>query len=111
MRKTLSQKQIEFGRMVAKLILYAEAIGIPIKVTEWNRDQREQTRLYDSGKSRTLSSQHQIGLAVDIAIIRKGHYITAWAEYRPLGRFWGLLGGTWGGNWQDFNDPFHFQYK
>ena len=110
MKKSLSQKQIEFAGMVARLLICAETLGIPVKVIEWHRNRTRQRKLYDLGRSRTLDSKHLIGLAVDLAIIRHKRYITNWKDYEPLGQLWELLGGVWGGHWK-MKDGVHFEYK
>lgn len=117
MKKTLSQKQIEFARMISRLLFYAEAIGIPVKVIEWYRSRERQRKLYKAGLSRTLWGKHPKGLAVDLGIIRNRCYIGTWKQYEPLGRFWEAMGGTWGGRWDmspkpgKQRDAGHFEYK
>jgi len=109
---TLSDKQIAFTEMFAHLILYAKLIGRPIKVQEWNRSVDQQTKYVAEGKSQTLDSKHLKNLAVDVAMIIDGKYITDPDMYKPLGNYWrDSLGQIWGGDWSTLRDAGHFEYK
>jgi len=112
MKKTLSSKQIEFSQAVGYLLLFAKSRSISIKITCLYRTPEQQRYLVKSGKSKTLDSYHLSGLAVDIAIIKDGKAVWSKEAFEPLGRFWAdELGGTWGGDFKNFEDCPHFQWK
>ena len=48
-------------------------------------------------------SFHYKRLAIDLNLFRDGRYLTSTESHRPLGEFWELIGGSWGGRWQDGN--------
>ena len=92
---TLRQKQSKFTRMVALLLLHAEILGYEVTLGEaWRHPTRE------GGHPRSL---HKVRLAVDLNLFKDGRYLTATSAHRPLGEYWELIGGTWGGRFKDGN--------
>ena len=73
------------------------------------RSSSEQTRLVAAGRSRTQTSRHLAGRAVDIDFYGLGRNAVpswVWAEVGPIGESYGL---TWGGRWKNFPDVGHFE--
>ena len=75
------------------------------------RDTYTQKHLVEKGLSKTMDSKHLEKLAVDFNLFIEGTYITDIARYKPLGEYWKLLGGRWGGDFEGFPDAGHFEYK
>ena len=48
-------------------------------------------------------SCHKIYLAADLDLFQGGRYITDSEGHEILGKFWQALGGSWGGDFGDFN--------
>jgi len=107
----LSEKQVKFTGMLGKLLVFASDNEIPIKIVELYRSPEKQFNLYKKGKTKTLNSSHIKGLAVDLAIIKDGQYITEETAYVSLGEYWEEVGGVWGGSWHTFKDSVHFGFK
>ena len=113
---TNTTKRMMFLRKFMQLTNFACLQGIGFIVTSFYRSPEEQNKLFKEGKSKCdgykKKSNHQRWLAMDIVVIRKNKAI--WErtqEYEELGEFWAnLLGGTWGGNWKNFEDVFHFEW-
>lgn len=89
---TLREKQSNFTRMVADLIMFA----------------------YDSGYELTFGdayaltghmagSLHGMRLAVDLNLFRDGKYLSSTEDHRKLGEYWESIGGSWGGRFRDGN--------
>ena len=104
----LHEKQIKFALMLGRLLIYASIAKIPVKIVELYRTPKRQLVLVKKGFSKTLNSKHLCGLAIDLAIIKEGRYITDIGEYEPLGAFWEGIGGVWGGRWK-IKDGVHFE--
>jgi len=106
--------------MFSLLALFAYINKIEFIIFWFHRTAEEQKKLFEDGKSKCdgvkKKSRHQNWRAIDLAIIEGGKCI--WhgtSKYELLGRFWKLLGGTWGHDWYknketDFDDIYHFQY-
>lgn len=96
MPSELVRKQHEFTRMMALLLLQAEAMGYMVALSDAYRDPR-----VPYGHPRSL---HRLRLAVDL-ILRDadGTYLTKTADYKPLGEWWESIGGSWGGRFSDGN--------
>lgn len=70
-----------------------------------------QKRHLTMGKSVSPLSQHQFGLASDIAILHKGRQLQNINYYKVfLGQIGSQYALTWGGNFLGFVDPNHVQY-
>lgn len=74
------------------------------------RGSRNQQRHLTMGKSVSPLSQHNFGLASDIAILYKGRQLQNISFYKTfLGDIGGQYGLTWGGTFLGFIDPNHVQ--
>ena len=107
MAASLSGVRKDVAAGIRYLMRIAAANGIYCRVTSGRRSRGEQERLYRNyvkGLSRFPAakpgtSKHELGLAVDLAVVPE--------EVLPaLGRLWESWGGTWGGR---FKDPIHFE--
>lgn len=95
--------------------------GLNLKITETLRTNEEQDHLYAMGRSipgkivtnakgSTRSSYHQWGLAFDFCKNKRGfEYSYTKEELRSIGKIGKELGLTWGGDFKNIYDPWHFQ--
>lgn len=124
----MSDRQWEFLKDIAKLIIWAEENGFKLTEGEGRRTQSQQL-LYYYGKevvegddglklipapklSKVKHSYHMDGLAHDFNIFVDGRYIGNDGEKaRPLGEYWKSLhpDNVWGGDWGW--DAGHFERK
>ena len=122
----LNEKQQKFVLDIAKLINYAEQIGVKLTFGEATRTHSQQFLYYygkeiketdgelsivDSKKlSWTMDSMHLLRLAVDFNFFIDGELTYDHYKLKWLGDYWESLNpdNEWGGNWQQ-NDTPHFQ--
>ena len=97
---SLSDKQFQFAKMVARLILYAEFLGYKVTLGE--------AYAYPEDGRHIENSTHYHRLGIDINLFIDGKYITETIQYSKLGEFWEEMGGSWGGRFSDGN---HFSLK
>lgn len=119
-------RRVKFLRMFAKLIDFAERMGIEFIVYYFDRTAEEQKALYDKGRTpesiakgegivtncdgRKKKSAHQKWEAGDVLITNAKNPLWAMDEwYTLLGEEWERLGGEWGGRWTKPKDIYHFQ--
>lgn len=98
------------------------ADGLKPKITAGFRSFEDQDILFARGRTtagprvtnaRGGESYHNFGVAYDIALFdEKGRYITNGSDprYTKAGTIGEDLKLEWGGRWEDFFDPSHFQY-
>jgi hypothetical protein len=97
--------------MVSNLIMFAYMNGMELTFGHAWRSKYTQEHLVEKGLSKTMNSKHLEKLAVDFNLFIDDEYITEVASYIPLGEYWKLMGGTWGGDFINFPDAGHFEYK
>lgn len=81
-----------------------------VRVISDLRSAELQNRLLGRGRSMAPVSFHQLGLAADLGIFRRGRLVRNTGPYDLIGELaphWNLY---WGGNFVGFIDPPHFQY-
>jgi len=106
------EKQAAFFDMLAQLAVFARMRGLSVAIVELYRSAERQRQLVDEGKAWTYKSKHLLGLAADLYIILPFGQVSKKArDYRPLGDFWVLIGGRWGGHFSPRPDVFHFEYR
>lgn len=79
------------------------------------RTYSEQDKLYEKGASKAKGgySNHNFGIALDVAIYGNGKYLpkgTEW-QYEKYGNVAKKRGFMRGGDWKSFFDPAHIEYK
>ena len=89
---SLREKQSEFAKAVALLILFAYQQGY--ELTLGDAYARE---------GHIPNSFHYKRLAIDLNLFKNGHYLTETEDHKELGEFWESIGGTWGGRFRDGN--------
>lgn len=126
---TLLERQCLHTERIGLLLGCAKALGMKVKVVEWNRLLSTQKEYVAAGKSKTLASTHLDNCGTDIYVVAGGRAVVLVdkspesdnALYRQLGAFWESLGGRWGGRFGLENqpaavravkigwDPYHFE--
>jgi hypothetical protein len=107
-KETLSQKQRRFTRMIAELILWAYEQGYELTVGDFYRDPRVHGPMGEKKSYSEAKSNHKQRLAGDLNLFIEGIYQTDTQAYKPIGVKWELMGGAWGGR---FNDGNHFSLE
>ena len=107
----LVDEQWEFLKDIAKLITYADEMGLLLTAGEAYRTAYQQKHYIDTGRSQTMKSKHLKRLAMDFNLFVDGNLTWELEAYQPLGDYWESLNpkNQWGGNWKSFKDVPHFQ--
>ena len=84
---TLRQKQSQFARMLAHLILFIYSQGYEVTFARYAK--------------RAKWSLHKKQLAKDLNLFLGGRYLRTTKAHLRFGEFWEHLGGTWGGRFKD----------
>ena len=72
----------------------------------------EQEQIYvDSGRSRTMNSNHLRRLAIDLNFIQNGQIISDKETLQKYGDYWKSLNpiNRWGGEFSTIYDPGHYE--
>ena len=92
-----------------------KTMGIKLRIIQGYRTYAEQDALFRQRpkvtNARGGESNHNFGLAIDVAEIKNGtidwvEQETVLSKIAPIGKKWGL---TWGGDWNSFVDKPHFE--
>jgi peptidoglycan L-alanyl-D-glutamate endopeptidase CwlK len=116
---TLQLKAQATARVCLKTLLDA---GLDAKIISGTRSYAEQDALYRQGRfgnpgskvtnARGGQSNHNFGIAWDIALFKGGAYLTISAPYQEAAKkvlSAGIPGLEWGGSWKTFKDLPHYQ--
>ena len=104
----LRDKQVEFARMVPRLIDKAFELGYEVTLGDAYRDPRVFGVMGESKGYGNAKSCHKSRLAIDLNLFLDGALLTTTAGHLPLGVFWESIGGSWGGR---FNDANHYSLE
>jgi len=112
---TLQPRAQENARLFLKKLIES---GFEVKIISGTRTYAEQEQLYRKGRFGTKGpkvtnarggrSNHNFGIAWDIAIFRNGKYLPDSPLYDEAGTVM-VEGVEWGGNWKTFKDRPHYQ--
>lgn len=92
-----------------------KTMGIKLRIIQGYRTYAEQDALFGQSpkvtNARGGESNHNFGLAIDVAEIKNGtidwvEQETVLSKIAPIGKKWGL---AWGGDWKSFVDKPHFE--
>lgn len=117
---SLVSTQNEFMTDVALLIMQVQNMGFEVSGGELLRTKEQQQIYLDTGKSKTMNSNHLKKLAIDLNFFKNGEWINGLPKDRckeilqPIGDYWESLRpgkNSWGGNWQSFFDAPHFERR
>lgn len=106
---TIRQKQSVFARHIGILLLYANALGYEVTLSEAYRPKVTAEYYAKTGKG-VVNSLHRIRLAIDLNFFINGRYIKDGEELRQIGEWWESLHPDfrWGGNFKTKKDGNHF---
>jgi len=108
---SLSQEQAAFLLDVCKLIQHATSEGWMVTGGELARTPEQQQIYVNTGRSKTMNSNHLRRCAVDLNFFRDGKIVWDKDKVAPLGAFWESLSpkNRWGGNFKSLLDVPHFE--
>jgi len=108
---TLSQEQAAFLLDACKLIQYATDQGFAVTGGELARTPEQQAIYVQTGRSKTLQSNHLKRVAIDLNFFKDGKIIWDKATLAQLGAYWESLNpkNRWGGNFKSLVDCPHFE--
>ena len=108
---SLSQEQASFLLDACALIKYATEQGFMVTGGELARTPEQQAIYVQTGRSKTLNSNHLKRLAIDLNFFKDGQIIWDKGILAPLGAFWESLHpkNRWGGNFKSLVDCPHFE--
>ena len=92
---SLSEQQRQFSAIVGLLLHYlpilSSQLGHSYEVTLGDAFSKAEFAVH------SLNSFHYKRLAIDLNLFIDGIYQTTTEAHKPLGEFWQLIGGSWGG--------------
>lgn len=97
-------KQVQFMRMVPRLIDKAHEMGYLVTIGDGYRDPRAFGPLGVRIAYGHPKSAHKQKMALDLNLFTKdGKYLEKTEDHKALGEWWESQGGTWGGRFEDGN--------
>jgi hypothetical protein len=108
---SLSDEQAAFLLDACNLIRYATEQGFKVTGGELFRTAEQQAIYVQTGRSKTLNSNHLRRLAIDLNFFKEGQIIWDKGILAPLGAYWETLNpkNRWGGNFKSLVDCPHFE--
>ena len=94
---TLRERQSNFARMAADLIIHAFEMGFTVTLGDAFRDPRLHGAMGEKKGYGAANSFHKQRLAIDLNLFKDGKYLEGTEAHRPLGEWWESQGGSWGG--------------
>ena len=117
---SLRNDQVTFTQHLIHLIDHIFEQGDEVTFGEVARTQEQQKIYFDTGRSKTMLSEHINRCAADLFVFRNGRLLTH-EEMVPYGKFWEDLDekNRWGGSWRGqvecgkskFIDTPHFERR
>ena len=111
----------EFAQAVLRMMKRMEGKGRPLALLEGFRSAERQTKLSQMGyhvtRAAAFQSQHQFGLAADLAPIKDGKISISerdpWTmeSYKMMGEAAAAEGLVWGGTWTSIRDLGHVEAR
>lgn len=83
----IHQIQVDFARLVPRLIDQGFALGYEVTGGEWHRT-AEQAEWNAKRGTGIRNSLHIVRLAIDLILFMDGQYLTKTEDYEPLGMWW-----------------------
>ena len=107
----LVDNQATFLLNFCKLVEEATKRGFVVTSGELLRTVEQQKLYVQTGRSKTMNSNHLKKLAGDLNFFKEGKYICSVEEIKELGTYWESLHpkNRWGGNFSKFKDVPHFE--
>ena len=106
---TLGEHQQAFSRDLVKVMSKAFELGYEIRIGEVERTIEQQKIYVQTGRSKTMNSNHLKKCAADLHFVKAGQLCYP----QELGDYWETLDpiNSWGGNWNSFKDKPHFERR
>jgi len=110
---SLILEQQAFLLDVAKLIQFCAGQEWVVTGGELWRTPEQQRIYVETGRSKTMASNHLRRCAIDLNFFRNGTLVYDKAALQPIGDYWEGLEpkNSWGGNWSSFKDIPHFERR
>lgn len=110
---SLLQEQFKFSKDLHSLVEFIYQNRCEISYGEVLRTVEQQKVYVQTGRSKTMNSNHLRKCAVDLNIFRNGTLLATKADLQLFGDFWESLDpkNSWGGNWNSFKDCPHFERR
>lgn len=110
---SLVKEQAEFLLDVCKLIVFATEQGFTVTGGELYRTPEQQKIYVQTGRSKTMASNHLTRRAIDLNFFLNGELVYDVDKLKIIGDFWKSLNSKndWGGFWNTFKDVPHFERK
>ena len=109
---SLRTEQVFFVKDLDTLLHFAWGKGFDVVIGEVERPVEMQKIYVQTGRSKTMDSDHLRRLAADLHFFvqETGEYVLD-ERLQPIGDFWESLDpkNRWGGNWKSFKDRPHFE--
>ena len=107
---SLFDEQQAFLKQVPVLINKAFELGFQVTAGEMLRTPEQQQLYVNSGRSKTMHSNHLIKCAIDLNLFVAGVFANK-VQLQDLGNFWESLDpkNRWGGNFSTIVDTPHFE--
>lgn len=102
----LVEEQAMFLLDAIALIQHAISEGFMVTGGELLRPVEMQKLYVQTGRSKTMDSQHLKKLAIDLNFFKDGRLVQSREELKPIGDWWEGLhpNNRWGGNWRGLVD-------
>ena len=106
---SLGQEQQAFARDIVSLLTKAFTEGYEVRLGEFERTIEQQKIYVQTGRSKTMNSNHIKKCAADLHFFKDG----VLCYPKLLGDYWESLNpnNSWGGNWKSFKDQPHFERR
>lgn len=106
---TLGEQQQAFSRDLVQLLTRAFTLGYEVRIGEVERTVEQQKLYVNTGRSKTMNSNHLRKCAADLHFFKDGQICYP----DELGNFWESLNpkNSWGGSWKSFKDKPHFERR
>ena len=101
---TLREKQMQFARLVARLLDQAHALGYGVTLGDAYRDPRVHGGMGVRKSYSHPKSGHKLRLAIDLNLFRGAEYLDSSDDHKALGEWWEKQHplARWGGH---FSSP------
>lgn len=108
---SMVNEQWHFLKDIALLIKYAESRGFVLTGGELWRTPEQQKIYVETGRSKTMNSNHLKRLAMDFNIFVDGELCWDMSKLKELGTYWESLSpeNRWGGFFSTLTDMPHFE--
>lgn len=109
---TLKEKQFTFAALLPHLIDKALVLGYEVTLGEAWRPP-EMALIYAKRGQGIAHSLHELRLAVDLNLFKRGQLTNEKSDYAALGEYWKMLSSldyecVWGGDFTSLCDIYHF---